>query len=145
MAYVAPNYKSHPKAPLGSWACAPTSSLQPQTTAPTGSVSKGLDLCGQCVSYVKQVCPTLPNTKDWVRGTRVRDVDGLLPGTVIATFNAEGKYQGHAAIFESKNTQGLLVYDQWMTPPTPSPVGSRLLRWGAPKASNNGDAFHVVE
>lgn len=145
MAYVSANYKSNPRAPLGQWACAPTSTLGPFTEAPSGDQTRGTHLCGQCVSYVKTVCPALPRTADWKKGAKVRDNKDILPGTVIATFNAQDKYEGHAAIYESQTSAGVLVYDQWVTPPSPSPAGSRLLRWGAAGRSNNGDNFHVVE
>lgn len=69
----------------------------------------------------------------------------LAAGTVIATFDATGHYRGHAAIYVSQNSTGILVYDQYVTPPHPKPIGPRLLRWGAHGHSNNGDNFHVVD
>lgn len=145
MAYVSTNYKNNPNAPEGKWACAPTSSLPPQDSAPSGAQSKGIDLCGQCVSYVKRVCPTLPSTSQWKKGQAVKNNTTIAPGTVIATFNQNGKYEGHAAIYVGQSAAGISVYDQWMTPPTPKAVGQRLLRWGAPGNSNNGDNFYVVD
>jgi hypothetical protein len=68
-----------------------------------------------------------------------------LAGTVIATFNAAGTYEGHAAIYVSQTSDGVNVYDQYVTPPSPKAVGPRTLRWGAPGNSNNGDKFYVVE
>jgi len=94
---------------------------------------------------VKKVCPTLPPTGVWTKGLSVKDNNNILPGTVIATFNSSGKYEGHAAIYVSQNTTGIVVYDQYITPPNPSPVGSRTLRWNAHGNSNNGDNFFVVE
>ncbi|NML18433.1 BPSL0067 family protein [Azohydromonas caseinilytica] len=145
MAYVAVNYMSNPKAPVGKWACAPSSSLDPFTEVPAGTVTKAPDLCGQCVSYVKKVCPSLPVTGSWKKGAAVKDNKAIVPGTVIATFNAAGKYEGHAAIYVSQNASGINVYDQYVTPPTPKAVGPRLLRWGAHGNSNNGNNFYVVE
>ena len=114
-------------APEGKWTCAPTSPLDPFTEAPPASKTTGLNLCGQCVSYVKKVCPNLP-------------------GTVVATFNSLKKYEGHAAIYVSQSKLGgILVYDQWVTPPSPKAVGPRTLRWGAKGRSNNGDNFYVVK
>lgn len=146
MAYVSTSYMSNSKAPVGKWVCAPTSKLKPFMEAPTGDATKGNDLCGQCVSYVKVVCSTpLPRTSDWKKGAPVKNNKDILPGTVIATFNASDKYQGHAAIYVSQDTVGINVYDQWVTPPNPKAVGSRLMRWGASGNSNNGDNFYVVE
>jgi hypothetical protein len=97
------------------------------------------------VSYVKRVCPSLPATASWKKGVQVKGGKNLLAGTVIATFNAANKYEGHAAIYVSQTNDGINVYDQYRTPPTPKPVGPRLLRWGAAGNSNNGDRFYVVE
>ena len=145
MAYVSVSYMNNPKAPVGKWACAPTSSLAPSAEVPAGAKTKGNDLCGQCVSYVKQVCPALPATGHWKKGIPVKGNDGIAAGTVIATFNSSGKYEGHAAIYVSQSDAGIKVYDQYVTPPNPKAVGPRLLRWGAHGNSNNGDNFHVVE
>ena len=145
MPYIATNYANSSNAPLGKWVCAPTSKLRPFDDVPEGPQTKGLDLCGQCVSYVKAVCVTLPATASWKRGSAVKDNDKVVPGTVIATFNDLGKYEGHAAVYVSQNAVGITVYDQYVTGPVPKPVGQRVLRWGALGRSNNGDNFHVVE
>lgn len=145
MAYVSLNYANNSKAPVGKWTCAPTSSLSPYSDVPPTDKRGGLDLCGQCVSYVKQVCPTLPPTGSWKQGKPVKDNKSIQSGTVIATFNASNKYEGHAAIYVSQNKDGIQVYDQWVTPPTPKAIGPRTLRWGAKVNSNNGDKFFVVE
>lgn len=145
MAYVSSNYANNPHAPVGKWACSPTSSLKPFDDAPSGGETRGLNLCGQCVSYVKKVCPALPGTASWRKGALVKGERGIMPGTVIATFNAHGHYEGHAAIYVSQGSAGIKVYDQYVTPPSPKPVGPRLLRWGAHGRSNNGDNFHVVD
>jgi hypothetical protein len=98
------------------------------------------------VSYVKRVCPSLPPTGLWKRGSRVKDNRSILSGTVIATFNDSGIYEGHAAIYVGQNpTAGINVYDQYVTPPSPKAVGPRTLRFGAHGNSNNGDRFYVVE
>ncbi|CAJ4170216.1 Uncharacterised protein [Burkholderia pseudomallei] len=146
MPYVSTHYSNNASAPVGRWTCAPTSKLAPFDKAPTGSVTSGVDLCGQCVSYVKRVCPTLPLTGQWRKGAPVKGNATIVAGTVIATFNAAGKYDGHAAIYVSQTKGGgILVYDQFVTPPTPQPVRQRRLRWGAHGRSNNGDNFYVVE
>ncbi|WP_323118833.1 BPSL0067 family protein [Burkholderia alba] len=145
MAYLSSNYQNNAGAPAGKWTCAPTSSLGPFDAAPSGNVTKGTDLCGQCVSYVKKVCPMLPPTFSWGKGAAVKDNKDIKPGTVIATFNHAGKYQGHAAIYVGQSAAGISVYDQYVTPPSPKAVGPRTLRWGAHGTSNNGDNFYVVE
>ena len=145
MAYVSMNYMSNPKAPIGKWVCAPTSSLGPFAEAPSGNQTKGTDLCGQCVSYVKKVCPSLPATGMWKKGGPVKTAKNVSLGTVIATFNASGKYEGHAAIYAGQTPAGINVYDKWVTAPSPKAIGPRLLRWGAHGNSNNGDNFYVVE
>ena len=61
MSYIATNYMTNAKAPVGKWACAPTSSLGPFDAAPTDHKSSP-DYCGQCVSFAKQACPALPDT-----------------------------------------------------------------------------------
>jgi hypothetical protein len=142
--YISSNYKSNPKAPLGKWTCSPTSSFKPFSSVPTGDETRGIHLCGQCVSYVKKVAPSLPQTTLWKKGKQVKGNINIKVGTVIATFNASGKYKGHAAIYVSQNGTGITVYDQWVTG-KPSAVGSRILRFGSVRDSNNGDKFYVVE
>jgi hypothetical protein len=110
-----------------------------------GAVTKGNDLCGQCVSYVKKVCPTLPLISSWKKGAPVKENASIVAGTVIATFNALGKYEGHAAIYVDQSPLGINVYDRYVTPPSPKAVGPRLLRWIAHGNSNNGNNFYVVE
>lgn len=145
MAFVSQNYKQDPGAPIGKWTCAPTSNMEPFDSAPSGDDTKGVDLCGQCVSYVKKVCPDLPATGKWKKGVTVKDDLTIQEGTVIATFNSSGTYNGHAAIYVSQNKDGITVYDQWVSPPNPKPVGQRVLGWNADGNSNNGNNFFVVE
>jgi hypothetical protein len=145
MAYVSSNYLSNQAAPVGKWTCAPGSRLGPLTSVPTETQSRSPDLCGQCVSYVKKVCPSLPQTSMWKKGVQVKNATNVLAGTVIATFNANGRYEGHAAIYVRQGPTGITVCDQYRTPPSPKAVGERLLRWGAHGNSNNGDNFYVVD
>ena len=144
MAFVAANYAKHNKAPLGQWVCAPTSTLGPFAEVPEDKRAKDPDYCGQCVSYVRTVCPSLPPTRDWKKGAPVKGKADLLPGTVIATFSTSGCYEGHAAIYHHQNDVGITVYDQYRSGKAPKAIGPRLLRWGANGRSNNGDEFHVV-
>jgi|ERR1039458_7084536 hypothetical protein len=129
MAYVSTNYDHNPNAHRGQWVGA----------APN---------YGQCVSYVEAVVPEVPRpTSRWGKGPLVKGTAGILPGTVIATFNASGHYEGHAAIYVSQELRGPIsginVWDQWIIPP-PKAIGPRMLRFGARGHSNNGDNFYVV-
>ena len=101
---------------------------------------------GQCVRFVQEV-GGMPHTSHWRRGAKVR---GSHPpkGTVIATFDPNGRYgnhtdgRSHAAVFVGEQQAGLDVWDQW----SGQPVHQRLIRFrgGAGKKVNDGDAFHVV-
>jgi hypothetical protein len=74
-----------------------------------------------------------------------------VPGTAIATFSKAGRYENatdgrsHAAILIAVNSDGLLVWDQWVS----QPVAQRVIRYRGgtdPKgAVNDGDAFYVIE
>ena len=145
MAYLAANYLANPKAPLGEWVCTRTSSDGPYQQTPPANKQHGPNFCGQCVSYVTTVCPTIPvNTHAWKKGAQVKGDTAVLPGTAIATFDNNGKYSGHAAIYESQTPAGINVVDQWVTPPAMA-IHKRLLRFGAPGNSNNGDNFFIIE
>jgi hypothetical protein len=128
MPYVSESYDHTPDAPLGQW-----------VTDPWGGYY------GQCVSYVKRVVPDMRGTGDWKKGAAAKNNPTIKAGTVIATFDANGKYSGHAAIYESQDASGLSVVDQWIAPPGPQPIHRRVLRFGAAGLVNNGDNFFVVE
>ncbi|QGZ64369.1 BPSL0067 family protein [Paraburkholderia acidisoli] len=152
MPYVSSNYSSNPNARLGTWVCTRTSHLGPYEVAPVEH-SHSPDFCGQCVSYVVQVCPTLPaRTIDWKRGALVKGNAAIVPGTVIATFDAPEDttktpvYRGHAAIYVRQTAAGIEVYDQFVSGATPSPVSLRTIYWnGGSYISNNANNFYVVE
>jgi hypothetical protein len=145
MPYVSTDYANNKLAPKDQWICSPGSTLGPYKDVPPKDTQGGYNYCGQCVSYVRTVCPTLPATDSWTKGKAVKDNQNIQPGTAIATFNESGKYYGHAAIYVSQNTVGITVYDQWVALPGPKAVGPRTLRWGANGMVNNGDNFYVVE
>jgi hypothetical protein len=145
MSYVATNYLVNPKAPMGKWACTRTSSIAPYDKEPPVDKKHGPNFCGQCVSYVITVCSTIPVKTDiWKKGTQVKGDASILPGTAIATFDNNGKYSGHAAIYEGQTALGINVVDQWVTAPAKA-IHKRLLRFGAHGNSNNGDNFFIVE
>lgn len=77
----------------------------------------------------------------------------MFPGTVIATFDSNGKYgsrkdgTSHAAIFVRKTEAGIVVLDQWITNGRPQPVHERTIRFNNSigKKINNGDEYYVLE
>lgn len=145
MSYVSTNYTTHADAPLDKWVCTRTSNLGPFSAHPPQTLRGDPDYCGQCVSYVTTVCPTLPvKTSEWKRGSTVKDNPAIIEGTAIATFNGKGHYTGHAAIYVSQDHQGIHVYDQWITG-AGKPVGPRLVKWNGVGTSNNGHGFYVIE
>jgi hypothetical protein len=145
MAYVATNYLTNPKAPLGKWVCTRTSAITPYADEPPADKTKGPNFCGQCVSYVTMVCTALPvGTGAWKKGALVKGNKDILAGTAIATFDKNGKYLGHAAVYESQTTVGINVVDQWVTPPA-SAIHKRMLKFGAHGNANNGDNFYVID
>jgi hypothetical protein len=102
---------------------------------------------GHCVALVRQ-CAGLPPTVLWRRGDPVRG-SNCAPGTVIATFDADGRYgnhtdgRSHAAILLTENPNDLQVIDQWLT----QPVHTRIIRSrnGSGDAVNDADRYSVVE
>lgn len=145
MAYLASNYTNNAKAPQQKYTCAPGSALGPYEDVPPQTTWARPSYCGQCVSYVKQVCPSLPDTGSWKQGEPVKDNSKIIAGTVIATFNAQKHYEGHAAIYVSQSSAGILVYDQYVFGRSPKPVSSRTIRWDGHGVANQGTRFYVVE
>jgi hypothetical protein len=107
---------------------------------------------GQCVAYVRAASGA-PHAQAWQRGYPVKEASTLVPGTVIATFDANGQYGNrkdgtcHAAIFVRRAAGGIVVLDQWITHGVRQPVHERMIRFDTPGARkiNNGDAYFVVE
>ncbi|KAL1427979.1 hypothetical protein MTO96_000319 [Rhipicephalus appendiculatus] len=105
----------------------------------------------ECVSVVKQLCDNMANnsTHAWRRGAHVRsDCDGarrIESLTAIATFLAANNgYQGHAAIFDSCDSDGIWVYDQWNK--TDKYFDRRKIEYGNIRTpSLDGDNFYVIE
>jgi hypothetical protein len=145
MPYVAANYLTNPKAPLGKWVCTRISSDGAYDQEPPADKQHGPNFCGQCVSYVTTVCPTIPvSTAAWRKGAQVKGNTTVLPGTAISTFDSYGKYSGHAAIYEKQTPAGINVVDQWVWPPARA-IHQRMLRFGAHGNANNGDNFFVID
>ena len=130
---------------MGQWVCTRTSTLGPYQTIPPAAQRKGPDFCGQCVSYVTTVCPTIPvGTSHWKKGVAVKGLTTIVAGTAIATFSADGVYSGHAAPDHSQDDKGINVYDQWVTGASKA-IGPRLIKWDGTGVSNNGAGFHVID
>ncbi len=145
MAYIASNYKANSNAPIGQWCCDKASNLGPYEEPPEKPTQDAPGYCGECVSFVKRVCETLPATKDWKRGDLAKGNKDIKDGTVIATFSSDGAYNfGHAAIYVSQNASGISVYDQY-NGSAPKAAGPRRLKFGGTGESNDGDKFFVVE
>jgi len=78
---------------------------------------------GQCVAYVKCRCTKNgkypPSTRDWRPGQSLKTVNGkcnrnIAPNTAIATFDSNGRYNAHAAVFiRCQDDYTVQVYDQW--------------------------------
>ena len=102
---------------------------------------------GHCVAHVRQI-GGLPHTSFWRRGELVRG-SNCAPGTIIATFDDNGRYgnhvdgRSHCAVLLAENSDGLLVIDQWLA----QPVHQRTIRYrgGAGAAVNDGDRYYTVE
>lgn len=104
---------------------------------------------GHCVDFVKAAA-SAPHTAAWRKGPEVRGNPHILPGTAIATFEADGTYTNasgnHAAIYLGQDERGIWVYDQWRG----RPVHRRLIRFeggrgsGRGSKSNDGTRFAVI-
>ena len=81
-------------------------------------------------------------TTNWKKGARVKENISIKSGTAIATFNSNGKYYGHAAIYISQTATAINVYDQWNS----KPLRTRPIEFkGHGYVSNDGDQFYVIE
>lgn len=102
---------------------------------------------GQCVTFVR-ACTGAPLAHQWTEGSTVKGNLALPKGTAIATF-MDGKYENnptgnHAAIYVGQNSDGLWVYDQWISQGC---VKKRLIRFkaGVGSPSNDGDVYSVIQ
>lgn len=67
---------------------------------------------GECVPLVRAATGA-PPARDWQRGVQVQGSAAIRPGTAIATFDSNGHYGGHAAIYLGQDDHGIRVIDQW--------------------------------
>ncbi|MEX9251763.1 BPSL0067 family protein [Pseudenterobacter timonensis] len=109
---------------------------------------------GECVSLVKQYAH-LGSTGTWKQGKKVFGNKSIPRGTAIATF-VNGKYpvgeraHKHAAFYLEQDAKYIYVMDQWRKKKI---ISARpLSRKGGisgdgtyPDASNNAEAFYVIE
>jgi hypothetical protein len=104
---------------------------------------------GHCVALVQRANVGVPHTSKWQRGIHVKGTQ-LAVGTVIATFNPQGRYDNktdgssHVAILmHAFETLGLEVIDQWVG----HPCAHRTIRFksGSGLPVDDGDAYFVLE
>ena len=111
---------------------------------------------GQCVALVERSA-NMPVTRVWSKGRSIQGRSDITPGTIIATFDPNGKYgnhldgSSHAAIYMGQDAGGIQVIDQWVDVRN----GARLphvaqprtihFRNGRGPAVNDGSRFYVVQ
>jgi hypothetical protein len=120
-----------------------------RATAPENFIGKVVG-DGHAIKFV-QAATGAPNTSKWLPGPWVRGNKSILPGTAIATFEADGTFTpkrgNHAAIYISQDAFGIWVYDQWRE----QPVHKRLIRFeggrgpGLKYRSNDGILYRVIK
>jgi len=106
---------------------------------------------GQCVTFI-HAAVAIPATSFWRPGPKVSGNLALALGTVIATFDPNGRYgnhldgRSHAAIYLGQDAFGIRVLDQWKGR-TVQPVHFRTIRFkhGHGDKANDGDQFYVVQ
>lgn len=108
---------------------------------------------GECVDLVKAAAGT-PPTKFWKPGRLVMGDQTIPRGAIIATFDANGRYLGHAAIYLGQDAGGIQVVDQWNNVDTTTRLvtgkkkpGYRQIEFNQPLKAmiNRGESYHVVD
>jgi hypothetical protein len=107
---------------------------------------------GECVSLVQQATGA-PRSTEWRPGAQVQGNTNIPPGTAIATFDSNGRYDGHAAIYLGQDGEGIRVIDQWNVRDVQArvigqqPPQERILRFSDPRRArvDRGEFYHVVE
>lgn len=107
---------------------------------------------GECVSLVKALSKNNLATSNWIKGRRVM-TGNVAQGTAIATFNSNGQYSGHAAIFNSYlagpyppggEPPGMVVWDQNYV--ATHAVGKHTLYpAGGSGGVSDADSYYVVQ
>ena len=140
----------------------PTPSPTPSTcgpfVVPHAASLEGIKCVGDvdCVPLVQnpleilgQQYPGLPHTRNRQKGEQVKGNTSIKVGTVIATFDKDGKYPTtttpgykHAAIYLSQDSEGIRVIDQYK--PLKN-VQKRHIEFDDNRTpSNNGNQFSIV-
>lgn len=106
---------------------------------------------GECVALV-QAATGAPRSTEWRSGAQVQGNTNIRPGTAIATFDINGRYTGHAAIYLGQDADGIRVVDQWNIRENGRVIrqhqpSNRTLPFGQPQRAfiNRGEPYHVVE
>lgn len=110
---------------------------------------------GQCVSLVHAVA-VIPPASLWHQGDLVMKNKDIVPGTVIATFDDDGRYgnhtdhTSHAAIYLGQTREGILVLDQWKGKThkldhIPQPRLIRFVHASPAEKVDQGDQYYVVK
>jgi len=113
---------------------------------------------GECVALVQAPSGAkAPLTSEWKQGDMVQGNTGIKPGTVIATFDKNGRYtnskESHAAIYLGQDEHGIHVIDQWNNRDengnitSQQPPNERTLPFDDPRHTgvNGGNSYHVVK
>ena len=95
----------------------------------------------ECVALVRELT-NAPRATTWRAGATARGNQALQPGTAIATFDADGHYGGHTAIYLGQDATGIFAYDQWRGH-APS-VRHIAFRRGKGTKVDDGDQYSVV-
>lgn len=98
----------------------------------------------QCVILVKEKCTGMRDipTEKWRRGKQVRaNCDSIPRLTAIGSFINSEQFNGHAAIFDTCDTDGIWVFDQWGA----APVDRRKVPYGDSRPYFNGDNYYTIE
>jgi hypothetical protein len=95
----------------------------------------------ECVALVRELT-NAPRSTTWRAGSTARGNQTLQPGMAIATFDADGHYSGHTAIYLGQDATGIFAYDQWRGH-APS-VRHIAFRQGRGTKVDDGDQYSVV-
>jgi hypothetical protein len=106
---------------------------------------------GKCVPLV-QAAAGAPRSTEWRRGVPVHGSTTIRPGTAIATFDSDGRYTGHNAIYLGQDANGIQVVDQWNNRQNGRTVSQhqpsqRTLHLGQPWRArvDRGESYSVIE
>jgi hypothetical protein len=113
---------------------------------------------GECVALVQAANgANAPQTSHWKQGDIVQGNTGIKPGTMIATFDKNGRYtnskESHAAIYLGQDEHGIRVIDQWNNRDgngnvtSQQPPNERTLPFNDSRHTgvNGGNSYYVVK